>query len=209
MFITTCRITWHEWEFVPFCGTDDPTWLMNYNQVISCSNHTISFWIRELTRFCSAAASTSQSSVAALEQFCVGFSRTIIMFSKMYTLDSVVGSFFGIPWPFSWKLSFLVVLGTLDSDIKNELLCPSRFWGESPEKQRFQKWLSPVPAEQKIFICGAILTNKRSILTNSAMEISFLTFFFTIKHILEHEFKMAAAKNEILCISTCAIWKSK
>ena len=30
MFITTCRIRWYEWHVVPFCGTDDPTWLMDY-----------------------------------------------------------------------------------------------------------------------------------------------------------------------------------
>ena len=57
---------------------------------------------------------------------------------------------------------------------------PLDFWGESPEKQRFQKWPPPVPDEQKFFICGAILTNKSAILTNSAMGISFLTLLLTL-----------------------------
>ena len=88
----------------------------------------------------------------------------------------LVGSCFWIPRPFSWKLCLLVVLGTLDGDLKNELQCPSRFLGESPEKQRFPKWPPSVPNDHECFICGAILTNKRSILTNSGMGILFLTF---------------------------------
>ena len=32
MFITTCRIRWYEWHSVPFCVTDDPTWLMDYQE---------------------------------------------------------------------------------------------------------------------------------------------------------------------------------
>ena len=91
----------------------------------------------------------------------------------------LVGSFFWIPWSFSWKLSFSVVLGTLDGDLKNEFLCPSRFFGGKFRKNNvFQTgdhrfW-------PKFFICGAILTSKRSILTNSAMRISSLTFILTL-----------------------------
>ena len=76
---------------------------------------------------------------------------------------------------------------------------PLSIWGGrgSPKKQRFSKWPTSVSKEHAFFICGAILTNKRSILTNSDMGIQFLTFYSNIKHILDRGFKNAAGNNVI------------
>ena len=61
--------------------------------------------------------------------------------------------------------------------LKVSSYAPPDFGGESPKKQRFLKWRPSVPGENEIAFCGAILTNKRSILTISDMGIPFLTFF--------------------------------
>ena len=52
---------------------------------------------------------------------------------------------------------------------------PLSMSGEKSRKTAFSKMV-----EQKFFICGAILTNKRSILTNSAMGILFLLIILTL-----------------------------
>ena len=83
----------------------------------------------------------------------------------------------------------MVVLGTSDGDLKHELLCPSRFLGESPEKQ--SKWppLLPTLGLHEFFICGTILTNKRSILTNSGVEL-FMTFILTLNVFLNKHLRL-------------------
>ena len=69
--------------------------------------------------------------------------------------------------------------------LKKSYYPPVDFGGEVKKKQRFPKWLPSVPDEHAIYLCGAILTNKRSILTNSGNTI------LTVK------FKMVAVNNEI------------
>ena len=60
---------------------------------------------------------------------------------------------------------------------------PLDFLGK-PQKQSFPKWLPSVPDEHEFFICGAIFTSKRSILTNLGMGIPFLTFTVTFNILL-------------------------
>ena len=74
---------------------------------------------------------------------------------------------------------------------------PRSILKRSLKKQCFPKWPSSVPDKHEIFFCGAILTNKRSILTNLGMGIPFLTFCLNLKHIFDHELKMAAANSVI------------
>ena len=67
-----------------------------------------------------------------------------------------------------------MVLGTLDDAFENELLRPSQFLEERPEKRRFSKWPTSVRLKLEIFICGAISTNKKKDLTNFGMGNPFL-----------------------------------
>ena len=97
------------------------------------------------------------------------------------------------------KAQFFGGLGRLDSDLKNELLCPPPldFWGKVKKNSFFSKWPPSVAVEHEIFFCGAILTNKISILTNSSMGILFVTFVFTISTFLTLKLKMATVNNAI------------
>ena len=74
---------------------------------------------------------------------------------------------------------------------------PLPLFGEKSQKQRFPKWPPSIPDEHEIFFCGAILTNKRSILTISGMGIPFLTFVFIISTFLTLKFKMTVVNNAI------------
>ena len=74
---------------------------------------------------------------------------------------------------------------------------PLDFWGKVPKKQLFSKWPPSVAVEQEIFFCVAILTHKRSILTNSGMGILFLIFVYTINTFLTLKLKMATVNNAI------------
>ena len=70
-------------------------------------------------------------------------------------------------------------------------------FGGKVKKKCFLKWPPSVPGKHAIFLCGGILTNKRSILTNSCTRIPFLTFVFTRNTFLTLKFKMAAVNNTI------------
>ena len=59
------------------------------HELFTCSIHIILFSMRELTRFRSPAAPTSQISVAALEQRLVGFSCIIFMSMYMIIISDI------------------------------------------------------------------------------------------------------------------------
>ena len=62
---------------------------------------------------------------------------------------------------------------------------PLSILGGKSRKTAFSK-MATIGSGRTFFICGAILINKRSILTNSGDSIS--DIYFNHNHILEHEF---------------------